>query len=404
MNDALFYDCATIIGDENVDATQDPPVFLPPGIQHLCALVKRCSEAKQGIRIAGAGTHPLNTAQSSGCALTVSLRALDAVVEVNVDDQLLVAQAGVRVDDLIALAERFHLFLPIDITSGKNATIGGAYMTGAFVSPPSGYGSLARAVTGVRAVAATGEIVTFGGRTVKNVTGFEVTRFLYGTMGMFAAAVELTLKALPLPEYRATAVVSATLSSADMWDRFIRDIESVSSGATRAEFIAPEGLGGRCEFGIRFDGFKEIVDGSIRRIGDMSGGAVTVDAGSVRAGEFENRRRALARTLADAGLLTITLPPAATPAFIEGMYGLAPEAPLSGHLQHGRFHIAVTDNELQSRIGHLVRALGGGEPLGWYEFASGNLSQLFTPQERSLALALKRELDPGSLFNPHLVL
>ena len=73
------------------------------------------------------------------------------------------------------------------------------------------YGVTKHYVLGLEVVTPTGEIIRTGGRTTKNVTGFDLTGLICGSEGMLGIITEATLKLLPLPE--ATGTVRATFRS-----------------------------------------------------------------------------------------------------------------------------------------------------------------------------------------------
>jgi glycolate oxidase FAD binding subunit len=64
-------------------------------------------------------------------------------------------------------------------------------------------------VLGIGAVTATGERVRFGGKTVKNVSGLDMTKAFIGSLGTLGILVEATVRLLPLPPARATVAVAA---------------------------------------------------------------------------------------------------------------------------------------------------------------------------------------------------
>ena len=87
---------------------------------------------------------------------------------------------------------------------GDEATLGGAIATG-FSGPRRPYAGAARDfVLGMRVVDGRGDDLAFGGRVMKNVAGFDVSRLMVGALGTLGVIAEVSLKCLPLPRAEAT--------------------------------------------------------------------------------------------------------------------------------------------------------------------------------------------------------
>src|SRR5215204_2736210 len=102
------------------------------------------------------------------------------------------------------------MFAP-DPASYKNSFIGGNIAENAGGMRTPKYGVTKHHVLGLEVVTATGELIRTGGKTVKNVAGFDLTGLMCGSEGMLGIITESTLKLLPLPE--ATRTVRATFKT-----------------------------------------------------------------------------------------------------------------------------------------------------------------------------------------------
>ncbi len=142
-------------------------------------------------------------------AATLSTAALTGITLYAPNELVMSARAGTPLAEIeAALAERgqqmiaepSHLF-------GENQTIGG--VVAANVSGPRRVtgGAMRDHVLGVRAVNGRGEVLKFGGRVLKNVTGLDMAKLLTGSFGTLAVLTEVTFKVLPKAEASATVAV-----------------------------------------------------------------------------------------------------------------------------------------------------------------------------------------------------
>jgi len=176
------------------------PAIYPRTVGALSDFLGFASREKARVMLSGGGTLPEPVLIDD--TVRLSLARMDRVLDVHAGDSVVLVEAGAIADHAVEAAGDEKLLLALDPSSGARSTVGGAYMTAAMGPYASGYGPFRDAVIGVKCVTASGDTVMFGGRTMKNVTGFEMTRFLAGSHGIFAVAAELTVKAFPLPEKR----------------------------------------------------------------------------------------------------------------------------------------------------------------------------------------------------------
>jgi glycolate oxidase FAD binding subunit len=92
------------------------------------------------------------------------------------------------------------------------------------------YGTARDMMIGAKAVFPNGDIVVSGGKTVKNVSGYDMCKLLIGSYGTLGILCEMTFKLLPLPEKEATLLLSfAKLEEADGFAREMRGSQLIPS-------------------------------------------------------------------------------------------------------------------------------------------------------------------------------
>ena len=108
-------------------------------------------------------------------------------------------QAGMPYGELQTLLRRHGQWLPLDSPWGGEATVGGIVASAASGPRRFGYGAPRDLVLGVRLALPDGSLVHFGGKTVKNVAGYDVTKLLVGSLGTLGVLTEVTFRLRPLP-------------------------------------------------------------------------------------------------------------------------------------------------------------------------------------------------------------
>jgi glycolate oxidase len=159
----------------------------------------------------GAGTGLSGAATASEGTLVLDLARMNRIVELSPDDQLAVVEPGVITADLDRAAAAHGLRYAPDPASAAISTIGGNIATNAGGLRCAKYGVTRDSVLGLDAVLADGTVIRTGRRTVKGVTGYDLTALLTGSEGTLAVITAATVRLRPIPV--ATATLAAYFSS-----------------------------------------------------------------------------------------------------------------------------------------------------------------------------------------------
>lgn len=244
--------------------------FLPAGEAEVAEAVAEAAATRRPLSITGLGTKSaLGRPVKYPCLLELS--RLDGITFYEPEELVLSALAGTPIATIDALLNERGQELPFEPMSfgalygTGHGTIGGCIMTN-FSGPRRIKAGAARDfVLGVKAVSGRGEAFKAGGRVVKNVTGYDLSRGLAGSFGTLAVATEITLKVLPRAETSATllllgldpgtgvkALCKAMATPADV------------SGAAHLPPFAAATLGFDCAItALRIEGFAPSVEGRL---------------------------------------------------------------------------------------------------------------------------------------------
>ena len=216
-----------IVGAENVlvepekvepygaDAVKEkfPPeaVVFPETTAEMCAILKLANEYIFPVTARGGGVGYTGGAVPVDGGIVIGTDRMNKIIEISADDLYVVCQPGLTTYELQQAVEKHGLLFPPDPASYKDSFIGGNIAENAGGMRTPKYGVMKHSVLGLEVVTATGEVIRTGGKTVKNVVGFDLTGLMCGSEGMLGIITEATLKLLPMPE--ATATVRASFKS-----------------------------------------------------------------------------------------------------------------------------------------------------------------------------------------------
>ncbi len=133
-----------------------------------------------------------------GCVV-LSLTRMDAITEIDPANEIAVAEPGVLNADLDRAAAEHGLMYPPDPSSFEISTIGGNLATNAGGLRCVKYGVTRDAALGLEVVLAGGRVLRTGRRTVKGVTGYDLTGLFVGSEGTLGVITSATLRLRPRP-------------------------------------------------------------------------------------------------------------------------------------------------------------------------------------------------------------
>jgi len=169
--------------------------------------IRAAAAAKAGLRIRGGGTKDFLGHPVEGATLDTGGHA--GIVDYDPTELVITARAGTPLAEIEATMRSRGQMLAFEPPHfGAAATLGGCIAAG-LSGPRRPYaGAVRDLVLGVRVIDGTGEDLTFGGRVMKNVAGFDVARLMAGALGTLGVIAEVSLKCLPLPKAEATRVLA----------------------------------------------------------------------------------------------------------------------------------------------------------------------------------------------------
>ena len=175
-------------------------IVTPHSTSEVAEIVKFARSTKTPIIARGAGSNLCAATVPLNGGIVVSMMQMKKIIEVSRNELLAVVQPGVSTTALDeAVAKEGLMYVP-DPGSKTVSTIGGNAATSAGGLRGLKYGTTKNYILGLEAVLGTGEVIRTGGRLVKDVAGYDITRLLIGSEGTLAIFTEITTALTPRPK------------------------------------------------------------------------------------------------------------------------------------------------------------------------------------------------------------
>ena len=139
--------------------------------------------------------------------IVLSLERMNRILEIDKENLMVTVEPGVITGDIHRAVEAEGLFYPPDPASLDSCTIGGNIAEDAGGPRAVKYGVTRDYVSGLEGVLPSGDIITCGGKLVKNVAGYNLIQLLIGSEGTLAVVTKIILQLLPLPEVQIDLLV-----------------------------------------------------------------------------------------------------------------------------------------------------------------------------------------------------
>lgn len=190
-------------------------VLLPQSAKEISSILKLASHHRIPVTARGAGTSICGAPVPIKGGIVLSLTLMNKILETNTPDRYCIVQPGVINGDLQAELSQTGFFYPPDPGSMGFSTIGGNLAQNAGGPRCLKYGVTSDYVLGMEVVLPGGDIIRFGSRNVKDVTGYRLSGLFCGSEGTLGVVTEITLKVVPLPEtYRTVLAIFSDLDDA----------------------------------------------------------------------------------------------------------------------------------------------------------------------------------------------
>jgi len=179
-------------------------VVFPTSTADVSTIMRLATEHRVPVVPRGAGSGLSGGAIAVEGALTIVMTGMRSVLEIDRENLLAVVQPGVINADLGRAVAEHGMFYPPDPASFEICSIGGNLAENSGGLRCVKYGVTRDYVLGLEVVLADGSVIRTGGRTVKDVMGYDLTQLLVGSEGTLAIITEATLRLLPTPAPKLT--------------------------------------------------------------------------------------------------------------------------------------------------------------------------------------------------------
>jgi glycolate oxidase len=422
-------------------AAMPEAVVRPRTADEISQIMKLANECMVPVTPRGAGSGLSGGAVPIYGGIVLHCDRMNEILELDKENMMLTVEPGVVANDINEFLKPHGLFYAGYPMSMETCYIGGNVAENAGGGKAVKYGVTSRYVLGLETVMPGGNIVRFGGKLVKDVTGYSMVQLMTGSEGTLGIFTKIILKLIPLPKYQVD-LLCLFKSSQEAISIVPKIITGTGIIPTGIEFMDRTACRAACEYLnesipyqdagamviISVDGVsKENVESEYMALGDlcMDNGAMEVYvADNITTSE---RIWSVRRNIGEAYNIIsrrqsgedLVVPPAAMAQMVEKLSELAQRfgvmIPCFGHAGDGNLHARIvsdpqwSDEKWQQVLPEILEDLYkltselGGRISG--EHGIGHKRKKYMPMFVSreyieILRGIKKALDPNCILNP----
>ncbi|MGB8770534.1 MAG: FAD-binding oxidoreductase [Candidatus Korobacteraceae bacterium] len=276
QNNDAWTELGAIVGREHlrpasledaVEGLQPAGVIAPGSAQEVAHVLRYCNSAGLTIIPRGGGTQLGLGNRLRAADFILSLERLNRVIEHAWGDMTVTVEAGCTIASLQRVLREHGQQLGADPMQPERATVGGVLATAESGTLRIRYGAIRDLVLGLEMALPDGSVIKAGGKVVKNVAGYDLTKLAIGSLGTLGVITSAVFRLHPVPVATATyGAVIPTASEAAKLVLAILDSHLVYTGlqihASRPDQVFIQ---------VRFEGIPESLQDQSAKLGQIAG-------------------------------------------------------------------------------------------------------------------------------------
>ena len=216
----------------------DPELVIQPGCtEEVSQILAYANQEHLPVTTRGAGTGLCGGCVPIHGGIVMSMMRMNKILEIDEQTMNAVLQPGVLLMEIIEEAANHNLLYAPD-PGEKSASVGGNVMTNAGGMRAVKYGVTRDYVRGLEVVLADGSVLTLGGKTSKNSSGYSLKDLIVGSEGTLAVVTKITMKLLPKPRAMTSLLIPFTTLKDAL--TLVPKIMRLPAVATTIEFMEKE--------------------------------------------------------------------------------------------------------------------------------------------------------------------